>query len=458
MLKNRGLSIKKNSIDIHLKGFSGYDLKHSKEIDDEITRIGPGTKAGEYFRRYWHPIFISSDLEDLPVAIKILGEELVLFRDQSKQLGLVHKHCPHRQASLEFGICQKTGISCCYHGWHFDVDGSILDVPGQPEHTQDFIKQKVRLGAYPTHEFKGLIFAYLGPVDKKPEFPRYDSLDFEDMEMVPYKAPFDCNWLQVLDAIVDPIHTSFLHSNMSRQQFSEGFGEVGHIDFFERDSWILGCNTRRVGDYVWFRVNEVVLPNFTQAGAAFAADGTKQILYGRSSFTRWVVPVDDETTMCYAWANFGERGDPQEYNTPEGPELIEQGEIFDRPYEQRQRFPADREACEGMGPINIHKNENLLASDQGVAMMRQKIREQIRIVNEGKEPFNVTKLKDSPIPTYGGDSVLSIPSHGQDENNFFSKLAHEFIKIQFEVDGKSEKERVKIVTNKLKEIQSRENP
>ena len=458
MLKNRGLSIKKNSIDIHLKGFSGYDLKHSKEIDDEITRIGPGTMAGEYFRRYWHPIFISSDLEDLPVAIKILGEELVLFRDQSKQLGLVHKHCPHRQASLEFGICQKTGISCCYHGWHFDVDGSILNVPGQPEHTQDFIKQKVRLGAYPTHEFKGLIFAYLGPVDKKPEFPRYDSLDFEDMEMVPYKAPFDCNWLQVLDAIVDPIHTSFLHSNMSRQQFSEGFGEVGHIDFFERDSWILGCNTRRVGDNVWFRVNEVVLPNFTQAGAAFAADGTKQILYGRSSFTRWVVPVDDETTMCYAWANFGERGDPQEYNTPEGPELIEQGEIFDRPYEQRQRFPADREACEGMGPINIHKNENLLASDQGVAMMRQKIREQIRIVNEGKEPFNVTKLKDSPIPTYGGDSVLSIPSHGQDENDFFSKLAHEFIKIQFEVDGKSEKERVKIVTNKLKEIQSRENP
>jgi hypothetical protein len=245
---------------------------------------------------------------------------------------------------------------------------------------------------------------------------------------------------------------------MSRQQFSEGFGEVGQIDFFERDNWILGCNTRRVGDNVWFRVNEVVLPNFTQAGAAFAADGTKQILYGRSSFTRWVVPVDDETTICYAWANFGERGDPQEYNTPEGPELIEQGEIFDRPYEQRQRFPADREACEGMGPINIHKNENLLASDQGVAMMRQKIREQIRSLDAGKEPLKVTELKDSPIPTYGGDSVINIPSSVQDENDFFSKLAHEFIKIQFEVDGKSEKERVEIVTNKLKEIQSRENP
>ena len=156
----------KNKIEVELNGFSGYEIKHSKEVDDEITRIGPGTKAGEYLRRYWHPIFISSELADLPVAITILGEELVLFRDKSKQLGLVHKHCPHRQASLEFGICQTNGISCCYHGWHFDVDGSILDVPGQSEHTQEIIKEKVRLGAYPTHEFKGLIFAYLGPIDQ----------------------------------------------------------------------------------------------------------------------------------------------------------------------------------------------------------------------------------------------------------------------------------------------------
>ena len=102
---SRGLSTDKNNIAVELTGFSGYELKHSKEFDEEITLIGPGTKAGEYFRRYWHPIYISSELGDLPVAIKILGEDLVLFRDKSKQLGLVHKHCPHRQASLEFGIC-----------------------------------------------------------------------------------------------------------------------------------------------------------------------------------------------------------------------------------------------------------------------------------------------------------------------------------------------------------------
>jgi len=452
------MSTEKDDIKVNLKGFAGHGLIHSNDSDDEITLVGSGTPAGEYLRRYWQPVFISSELDDLPVAIKILGEDLVLFRDKSSQLGLVHKHCPHRQASLEFGICHETGIQCCYHGWHFDVDGTLIDVPGQPEHIADIIKQRVRLGAYPTHEFKGLIFAYLGPIDEKPEFPIYDSFDFEDMDMVPYKAPFMCNWLQVLDAIVDPIHTSFLHSNMSREQFSEGFGEVGKIDFFERDSWILGCNTRRVGDNVWFRINEVVLPNFTQAGAAFAADGTKKIYYGRSSFTRWVVPIDDETTICYAWANFGDRGDPYEYNTPEGPELIEQGEVFDRPYKERQRFPADREACEGMGPINIHKNENLVTSDQGVAMMRHKIREQIRTVSSGKQPYLSSKHVGMPIPTYGGDSVLTIPKNKGDDDSLLSKLAHEFVEIQFHVDGKPEKERIKVVTEKLKQIQLRENP
>jgi len=442
-------------INTNFKDFSGYSLTPSNEIDDEITRVGPGTPAGEYLRRYWHPVFLSQDLGEQPVAIKILTEELVIFRDKSDNLGLVHKHCPHRQASLEFGMCTDSGIQCCYHGWHFAADGSILDVPGHPEKAADMIKQRVRLGAYPTHEYKGLIFAYMGPIESIPEFPVYDSFNFEDMEMVPYKAPFSCNWLQVLDAIVDPIHTAFLHSNVSRIQFSEGFGKVGQMDFFERDSWILGCNTRRVDDNVWLRINEVVLPNFTQAGSAFAADGTKEILYGRSSFTRWVVPIDDETTICYAWANFGERGDPQEYNTPEGPELIEQGELFDRPYEQRQKFPADVEACEGMGLITIHGNENLTTSDIGVALMRRKIREQIRSVKAGNQPMHVRQSATAPIPTYGGDTVLTIPkTDDADESALLSKIAHEFVDIQFEVDGKQENERVQIVSEKLKSMQS----
>jgi hypothetical protein len=170
------------------------------------------------------------------------------------------------------------------------------------------------------------------------------------------------------------------------------------------------------------------------------------------------VPIDDETTICYAWANFGKRGDPQAYNTPEGPELIEQGEVFDRPYEERQRFPADREACEGMGAINIHKNEQLVRSDRGVVMMRQQIRKQIRTVIAGNQPYLASIIAGMPIPTYGGDSVLSIPKNEEgDDASLLSKLAHEFVDIQFQVDGKSEQQRIKIVTAGLKEMQSRHN-
>ena len=120
---------------------------------------------------------------------------------------------------------------------------------------------------------------------------------------------------------------------------------IGELKFYERhDNHLLGSSTRRVGDNAWVRLNELILPNFTQAGAAYAADGTKPRYFGRSAFTRWVVPVDDENAIAYAWGNFGERGDPHEYNSKEGCELIEQGEIMDRSPEERQRHPGD---CEG---------------------------------------------------------------------------------------------------------------
>ncbi len=439
-----------------LRGYAGYETRLSEHPDEELTQVGPETPCGEYLRRFWHPVFLTNDLCDLPVALKILGEELVLFRDLSGTLGLVHKRCPHRQASLEYGKCEEHGIRCCYHGWHFDTDGKLLDAPGQPENLSDRLKLRIKLGAYPVVEYKGLIFSYMGPISEMPEFPVFDAMEFEKMEMVPYKAPFRCNWLQVLDAILDPLHTSFLHSNIGRVQFSEGFGEVGQMDFFERDVWMLGVNTRRVGENVWFRVNELVLPNFTQAGSAFASDGTQRRLYGRSSFTRWVVPVDDENTLALAWANFGERGDPPEWNTPEGPELIEQGEEFDRTYEERQRSPGDAEATEGMGRITVHKNENLVSSDRGITLMRKRLREQIRAVQNGETPARASVANSGLIPTYGGDTVLRIPRNGNpDESQTLSELAHAFMKMQYQADGLNEDERVRFVGERLTELETK---
>ena len=439
-----------------LRGYAGYETRLSEHPDEELTQVGPETPCGEYLRRFWHPVYLTNDLCDLPVALKILGEELVLFRDLSGTLGLVHKRCPHRQASLEYGKCEEHGIRCCYHGWHFDTDGKLLDAPGQPENLSDRLKLRIKLGAYPVVEYKGLIFSYMGPIAEMPEFPVFDAMEFEKMEMVPYKAPFRCNWLQVLDAILDPLHTSFLHSNIGRVQFSEGFGEVGQMDFFERDVWMLGVNTRRVGENVWFRVNELVLPNFTQAGSAFASDGTQRRLYGRSSFTRWVVPVDDENTLALAWANFGERGDPPEWNTPEGPELIEQGEVFDRTYEERQRSPGDAEATEGMGRITVHKNENLVSSDRGITLMRKRLREQIRAVQNGETPARASVANSGLIPTYGGDTVLRIPRNGNpDESQTLSELAHAFMKMQYQADGLNEDERVRFVGERLTELETK---
>ena len=214
--------------------YSGYHSARIPGPNEELTRIGPGTICGEYFRRYWHPVARTEQVGELPVLIRILGEDLVLFRDRSGRLGLVHRHCPHRNASLEFGLCEDRGIRCCYHGWLFGVDGKILEVPGQPAKVSEKICSTLRLGAYPLMEYKGLIFAYMGPPEKQPEFPIYDTFDLPGMEMVPYAAHYRCNWLQVLDAIVDPIHTSFLHSRASRPQFSPQLGELGVLDFYDR--------------------------------------------------------------------------------------------------------------------------------------------------------------------------------------------------------------------------------
>lgn len=433
---------------------SGYYQSQPGTSDEVLTRIGPGTPAGEYLRRYWQPVALVSDIKDLPSPIRILGEDLVLFRDLSGRIGLVHKNCPHRRASLEYGKCESRGIRCCYHGWLFGVDGTVLEVPGQPDGIEDRVKKAVTLGAYPTHEYKGIVFAYLGPPESKPAFPVYDTFEIPEQIMRPYKAPFNCNWLQVLDAILDPIHTAFLHSRISREQFSEGFGEIGAMEFFDRFMSHLGVATRRVEDHVWVRVNELVLPNFTQAGAAFAADGTTPRYFGRTAFSRWVVPIDDEQTVCIAWANFGDRGDPVEYDTPEGPELIEQGEVFDRAPEERQRYPADAEATEGMGKITEHSREYLVPSDKGIVTYRRKMRKTIKALQDGTEPPHVTDGRNHAIPTYGGDTVLSIKPDSSDDAALIRKVGRQVMDVQFDAEHLYSDERDMTVISKLKEIES----
>ncbi len=436
----------------NFSAFCGYHQTWEGSPNEILTQTDPLTPCGEYLRRYWHPIFITEELGDLPKLIKVLGEELVLFRDKSGQYGLVHKRCPHRRASLEFGRCEQQGIRCCYHGWLFDIDGTILDIPGEPSNSEAAAntKKNLRLGAYPVIEHNGLIFAYLGPSEERPEFPIYDTFNIPDMTMVPYKVHFKCNWIQVLDAIVDPVHTAFLHQD----QFSDGFGTMGELEFYYRHQCrFLGTATRRVGENIWVRVNELILPNFTQAGSAFAADGTTIRHFGRSAFTRWVVPMDDENCMVYAWANFGERGDPHEYNSEEGVQLIEQGELVDRTLEEKQRSPGDVEAVESMGTISDHEKEYFVPGDRGVGMYRSRIKKYCLDLQKGKRPPQPTDLSTDVIPTYGSDTVLNIPPcEDQDDSDLLKQTNRNVMDILFSNDELTSKERDRQIIESIQAI------
>ena len=416
--------------------FRGYFQSQTSKIDEAIAFIEPRTPCGEYFRRYWHPVALTSELKNIPLLVRILGEDLILFRTTNGNIGLVHQHCPHRRASLVYGRCEEQGIRCCYHGWLFGTDGEIIETPGESSDSISAknIRSRLRLGAYPIVEYNGLVFTYMGPPDEMPEFPHYDSFFIPGITTRPYRVNYNCNWLQVLDAIMDPIHTSFLHSQISGAQFSEGLGEIGELEVFERGIQFLGSNTRRVNDYVWVRVNELILPNFTQAGAAFAADGTKTRLFGRSSFTRWVVPVDNTHSMSLAWGNFGERGDPLQYNSQEGCELIEQGEIINRSWEERQRSPSDAEAVEGMGPISTHRGEHLMPTDQGIVIYRRRIRQMIRDLKEGKRMPQPQQIPGEAVRTNGQDTVLFMPQKKDNERDFLRSVGSAVLKQQFDFE------------------------
>ena len=175
-----------NSINLPEGNFRGHSKQDvwSEAPDLFLAEVGPGTPCGEYQRRFWMPVAMTNQFDDKPYRIRTLGEDLVLFREKGGQLGLVHLHCAHRNMSLEYGIIEEGGIRCSYHGWKYNVDGTVLETPCEPKASK--IKEKVCLGAYPVVEYKGLAFTFMGPPDKMPPFPFYDTFDEEGAEILPY--------------------------------------------------------------------------------------------------------------------------------------------------------------------------------------------------------------------------------------------------------------------------------
>jgi phenylpropionate dioxygenase-like ring-hydroxylating dioxygenase large terminal subunit len=386
--------------------FGGYFHRNVPDEDAELTHVGPGTPCGEYMRRFWQPVCFSDDLRDLPHRVKILGEELVGFRDLSGTVGLLELHCSHRGTSLEFGLVGEKGIRCCYHGWLFAADGTILETPGEP--AENTLKDRLFHGAYPIHEDHGIVFAYLGPPDQQPPFPVYDSFVRPGYRLIPGRKYFyPCNWLQILENTMDPVHTAFLHTIVSGAVFTNEFGVLPELDFVETPVGMIYVATRRVGDNIWARMVENVLPNLQQV-APIWEDGREEHPFSGPMMSRWIVPVDDTNTMFIEFRHVSE----SEGVTPAwwaDRDIMLPGQLAADSYEEGQRQPGDYEAQVSQRPIAVHGLEHLGSTDRGVAMFRNQMRRGMRAVQAGDDPAGLCRNAGAVIPTYCNDTIVRVP-------------------------------------------------
>lgn len=400
---------------------SAYGFKIPQE-NVEFTHVEPGSPSGELLRRYWQPVALSQELKDLPKKVKIMCEELVIFRTKSGELGCLLPHCSHRGTSLEWGRVEKDGIRCCYHGWLYSPQGKVTQMACE---TQEFCdRANVQHPAYPVMEYGGLVFVYMGPPERKPLFPMYDIIDTryrDDVELrgmqlwdgygIGYVR--DCNWMQHHENVVDPWHLTVLHQQISGDQFDGALmqGQT-KINFENTD---LGVRYQVIKDLPngnrLVRYAELVHPNILLV-PNIHEKGTEPKSKERCTEITWTVPVDNEHLTAFSIVCWPlENGKPKEKWLPGTDVRIEvrpAGQT-QRSYEERQRKPDDQEAQEGQRPIAIHALERLAPSDRGIVMLRRQIRSQLQALADGMDPMNIVRDEkmNHRIPTHAWNTVLS---------------------------------------------------
>ena len=439
--------------------YGGY---HNREVplpDDELTRIGYGTPMGEYMQRFWHPVCLSEQLAEFPLATKIMDEDLVVLRDKSGRVGVLHRHCSHRGTSLEFGIISEQGIRCCYHGWLYDIDGKILETPGEPPESK--LKDTFYHGAYPAREYKGIVFVYMGPPDKKPVFPIRDTWVEPGVKMVPFLLEVGNNWLQTQENNLDPSHSSFLHTRIT-EHFANSFTEVPRIDYQivgEGTGVIYSCK-RRLGEYMWVRQLHTFLPNESHVGTVYHG-GDSQLYFQRALWSRWVVPRDDVTSVYIGWRLFGEEypGGREEDVGIEKIDMPGQARIKD--YEEAQRFPGDWEAQSAQRPIAIHELEHKGTTDGGVALIRKALRQALR--DEAPKAWPETAPEGveegEPVNLYTEDTVFKIPPAGDydEEWKLLGEVGAKVTDIITDGDEFQGRERLDYIQARLRELEASYN-
>ncbi|WP_334191698.1 Rieske 2Fe-2S domain-containing protein [Pararhodobacter sp.] len=365
---------------------TAYDLGPGAP-NTSLTEVAKGTPMGELLRRYWHPVGVAADATATPRQIRALGEDLILFRDGSGKVGIVHPRCAHRGTSLYYGKVEERGIRCCYHGWLFDAQGNCLEQPCEPR-LGEGSREKVRQPWYPAEERYGLIWVYMGPAAKRPLLPRFrllEDLDAGEFLEVNDRSIggggpriVDFNWFQHWENVMDPFHVVVLHSTFSGTQFVAEMATMPVCDFTNEALGVRTTSYRALeGGKRLRRITEVQIPTLRIVPSP-------KLTAGRCQSIGFVLPIDDTHFQIYTIGRVTAEGELANVRSRQDGKLWE--ELSD---EEHRIFPGDYEAQKGQGDITWHNHEHLGTTDQGIVMLRRFMLRQVKAVQDGRDPVGV---------------------------------------------------------------------
>ena len=369
----------------------------SHEDNERLTRVGPGTPCGELMRRYWHPIAATAELDARPTRpVRLLGEDLVLYKDTSGSFGLVGARCAHRRASLLYGVPEPDGLRCMYHGWKYDGAGRCIEQPFEETvNPEARFKDKVAIAGYPVQELGGLLWAYLGP-QPAPLLPRWEPLIWENSVRDIAFAELPCNWLQCQENSLDPVHVEWLHTYFGRwmQMRRNGDPDAGSSIGGQR---MRPMRHRKIGFDVFEHgiIKRRVLEGFSEADQDWAIGHPmlfpNVLLVGNEmqATMQWRVPADDTHTFHVSYYVFPAAPGAEAPRQPSIPYRYvpltnERGEyIVDLTFNQ------DYMAWITQGEIFERDQERLGESDAGIILFRRLLKQQLELTLDGGEPINV---------------------------------------------------------------------
>lgn len=427
---------------------------------DLLTRVGPGTPMGNLFRRFWLPALLSSEMpqsDGTPVRLRILGEDLVAFRDTNGKVGIVGAYCPHKLAPLFFGRNEECGIRCVYHGWKFSIDGECVDIPNiVPPDNFAALKEKARITSYPVRESGGIAWVYMGPKERMPELPDMEWLTLPQSHVHTSRWFHHSNWLQAAEGEIDTSHISFLHSVLNVTEEGPERHRLARdgapqIEIRDTDYGFVYGARRRFEDRFYWRVTQWMLPMWSAIPS-----GVDEFTGGGRAW----VPIDDYHTTAFAYryrperplsaaevaeieagGHFPPRSTGGATRLPHGGVIdtflpaANQGNdyLLDRLAQRKESFTGiwgvneqDRALQESMPSIPgeqpgivDRRGEHLVKSDLPVMFARRKLTKLVRELAEGKEPIRALQseqyrvraiAKVSPI----GDFDEFMKAHGEE--------------------------------------------